>query len=111
MTNLENLCTKSMYKFNRELFSCITDSGRVQSREGNIQNFCIISSLKVLTDYQNLLKILLLGFFLLTQSTLFFQETSSLNVPCSGQCGAGEGAFEKESILKEKLPQAFMQIG
>ena len=36
-----------MYKVNGELFSCdITDSGRVPSREGDIQNFGIISSLE-----------------------------------------------------------------
>ena len=30
----------SMYKVNGELFSCdITDSGRVPSREGDLQNF------------------------------------------------------------------------
>ena len=36
-----------MYKVNGELFSCgITDSGRVPSREGDIQNFELIGSLK-----------------------------------------------------------------
>ena len=34
------LLWNSMYKVNGELFSCdITDSGRVSSREGDIQNF------------------------------------------------------------------------
>ena len=37
-----------MYKVNGELFSCdITDSGRVPSREGDIQN-CIISSKRII---------------------------------------------------------------
>ena len=40
-------CEKSMYKVNGELSSCdITYSGRVPSREGNIHNFELITSLK-----------------------------------------------------------------
>ena len=50
-----------MYKVNGELFSCdITDSGIVPSREGDIQNFAQISSLKRII--QICLTLNLLGF-------------------------------------------------
>ena len=49
-----------MYKVDGELFFYgITDSGRVPSREDNIQN---LAKLVLLIEYQYLLNILLLGF-------------------------------------------------
>ena len=41
-----------MYKVNGELFSCgITDSGRVPSREGDIQNFALLFLLNGLSKF------------------------------------------------------------
>ena len=41
-----------MYKVNGELFSCdITDSGRVPSREGDIQNFALLVLLNELSKF------------------------------------------------------------
>ena len=52
---------KYMYKVNGELSSCdITYSGRVPSREGDIHNLCIITSLK--WSYPNLLTTFTVGF-------------------------------------------------
>ena len=74
-----------MYKVNGELSSCdITYSGRVQSREGDITQLCIITSLKWIIQicsnfYCWVCKIV----FLLTQSTLLFGG----NFPFNWQIG------------------------
>ena len=66
-----------MHKVNGELFSCgITDSGRVPSREGDIQNLVLLNGLSKFA--QNFTVGFLKLLSILTQSTLLFGETSHL---------------------------------